>query len=241
VLANIGAELHDASIRNNRGGNIVVSGRLNLDNVDTDDADGDNISDEVEARGPAGGDGNGDGIPDQEQENVALLCTPDGQSVTVASPDGTRLSGMHAIGNPSPGDVPSDAEFPLGFYGFEVTENEPGGGATVQVFLPEGIDYSSYWKYSPTPHNGTPHWYEFLFDGETGTEIDGYLIVLHLVDGKRGDHDLTADGIIVDPGSPAVLTRTDLPWVPMGIVLAAAVAGVLAYFLVRRRRQARAG
>ena len=73
-----------------------------------------------------------------------------------------------------------------------------------------------------------PHWYEFLYDGTTGAEVyfesNGYefrldettppalfndpsvfitRIVLHFVDGRRGDDDLEADGVITDPGGPA--------------------------------------
>ena len=34
--------------------------------------------------------------------------------------------------------------------------------------------------------------------------INGNVITLHFVDGKRGDDDLTADGIVIDIGGPAV-------------------------------------
>ena len=46
--------------------------------------------------------------------------------------------------------------------------------------------------------------YEFSFDGETGAEFNGNEVVLHFVDGKRGDSDLAANGVIVDPGTPAL-------------------------------------
>jgi hypothetical protein len=71
------------------------------------------------------------------------------------------------------------------------------------VDLPPETTINTYWKYGPTPDNPTPHWYEFLFDGTTGAEIDGHVITLHFVDGLRGDHDLAANGTIVDPGAPA--------------------------------------
>jgi hypothetical protein len=41
-----------------------------------------------------------------------------------------------------------------------------------------------------------------MYDGTTGAVINGNEITLHLVDGKRGDHDLTANGEIVEPGAP---------------------------------------
>ena len=46
--------------------------------------------------------------------------------------------------------------------------------------------------------------YEFTFDGETGAEFNGNEVILHFVDGKRGDSDLAANGVITDPGTPAL-------------------------------------
>jgi hypothetical protein len=49
--------------------------------------------------------------------------------------------------------------------------------------------------------------YEFLLDRATMTGADflSYNVLrLYLVDGRRGDDDLTANGVIVDPGAPAV-------------------------------------
>ena len=76
----------------------------------------------------------------------------------------------------------------------------------IKIFLnlPPGTVVDTYWKYGPTPDDPTPHWYEFLFDGTTGAVIDGNVITLHFVDGQRGDDDLTANGVIVDPGAPAL-------------------------------------
>ena len=38
-----------------------------------------------------------------------------------------------------------------------------------------------------TPDNITPHWYEFMYDNQTGAIINGNTITLHFVDGLRGD------------------------------------------------------
>ena len=45
-------------------------------------------------------------------------------------------------------------------------------------------------------------WYEFVYDGVTGAEIDGNVVTLHFVDGDEGDDILTADGMIIDAGGP---------------------------------------
>ena len=47
-----------------------------------------------------------------------------------------------------------------------------------------------------TPNDAINHWYEFLYDGETGAKINGNVITLYFVDGKRGDDDLLANGIL---------------------------------------------
>jgi len=122
-------------------------------------------------------------------------------------------------------DVPlPNADFPLGFFGLEVDIPNAGDATTVEMTLPPGIDINTYYKYGPTPDNLAPHFYQFLYDGTTGAELfdddgDGTndRIVLHFVDGQRGDHDLIVNGMIVDPGAPALaapdlaLTKTDAP------------------------------
>ena len=73
----------------------------------------------------------------------------------------------------------------------------------VKIVLSPGETPGSFFKFCPTPDDAQPHWYEFLFDGETGAEINGNDITLHFVDGKRGGSDLDdTNGIIFDPGAP---------------------------------------
>ena len=99
---------------------------------------------------------------------------------------------------------------PLGFFEFTLPDVGIGGATTVELFVSDGSSFNSYYKYGPTPDNPTDHWYEFLYDGETGAEIDGNTITLHFVDGKRGDDDLDGtNGIIVDPGGPALINAID--------------------------------
>jgi len=49
----------------------------------------------------------------------------------------------------------------------------------------------------------TPHWYRFLYGGRTGAIIVGRTVIVYFVDGERGDDDLSANGVIRDPGAPA--------------------------------------
>jgi len=68
---------------------------------------------------------------------------------------------------------------------------------------PDGDPSPTYYKFGKTPDNLSDHWYEFLYDGSAGAEILSDRIVVHFVDGQRGDHDIKENGRITDPGGPA--------------------------------------
>ncbi|UCF37048.1 MAG: hypothetical protein JSU96_20000, partial [Acidobacteriota bacterium] len=78
-------------------------------------------------------------------------------------------------------------------------------GSSVVTYRFEGDwRFSSFYNYGPTPDNPTAHLYEFLFDGTTGAQIFEDRIVVHYVDGARGDHDLTVNGAIETLGGPVI-------------------------------------
>ena len=176
------------------------------------DMDNDGVNETVEAAAPNGGDGNNDGTPDNQQVNVTSLpsSTPSAIYLTLASPAGTQLATVGAVPNPSPSTVPPGVQFPIGHLDFAVAGVASGGASTVTIYLPDDTQVNTYYKFGPTSDNATAHWYPFLFDGTTGAVIDAgpdadslpELIVLHFVDGGRGDDDLTVNGRIVDPGAP---------------------------------------
>jgi uncharacterized repeat protein (TIGR01451 family) len=160
--------------------------------------DQDGVNDWTELGAANQGDGNYDGIPDSAQPHVASTTVLSGTiPVTFAVNPNYTLHNVTSIANPSPDNAPNDP-FPLGFFSFEVRDFSPGDAVDVTVYLTNPP--FRWWKYGPTPDNPTPHWYEFSYDGVTGAEISGNVVTLHFVDGQRGDSDLTANGIIVDPG-----------------------------------------
>jgi len=172
------------------------------------DEDGDGVADSEE-QGPGGDDsnydGNHDGTPDWQQPNVASLHTFDGSYYVTLACSGGELRNVFTMDNPHPQDAPQDVNFPWGFFSFEI-ELDPGvSEAIVTLYLPQGSNPTTYYKYGPTPDNQTDHWYEFRYDG-TGAEINGNVITLHFVDGERGDADLAPNGVIVDPSGPAIFT-----------------------------------
>lgn len=173
------------------------------------DGDHDGVPDAFE-QGPDGTnpayDGNGDGTPDSQQDNVTSFETLNENGyVTLAAGEGITLSHVVPQENPDPGFSPGDGEsFVYDCIGFTLMGLDVGGSATVTLYLPEGAMPTAYYKYGPTPTMSTPHWYNFYFDGQTGAEINGNVITLHFRDGFRGDNDLMVNGVIVDPGAPAI-------------------------------------
>ncbi|MDY6990951.1 MAG: choice-of-anchor U domain-containing protein, partial [Thermodesulfobacteriota bacterium] len=151
-------------------------------------------------------DGNNDGIIDAMQDHVVSLKTSDGQhDVTIESVAGTLLRDCTAVGKSSEAHgLPSEGEYPYGFFSFVVQNVDIGGATTVTIYLPEDASPTIYYKYGPEPENPEPHWYEFMYDGKTrtGAVIAGSKITLYFVDGQRGDDDLQANGTIVDQGGP---------------------------------------
>lgn len=177
------------------------------DGNDTDD-DNDGLPDEEE-RGPNGNDlgydGNGDGTADRLQNNVASFHTYNDQNyVTLEVPAGIRITSCLAVANPSPENGPSGVDFPYGFFEFNIEGMGAGGVTTVTLHCPSGAVFDTYYKFGPTPNDDTDHWYEFLYNGQTGAEINANVITLHFVDSVKGDDDLASNGIIIDVGGPGV-------------------------------------
>jgi hypothetical protein len=169
--------------------------------------DQDGICDIEELTGPNNGDSNSDGILDSEQAYVASVSNiVDGGYVTLITDSAYTFANMRAVTNPSPGNAPAGVNFPVGFFQYAIEGVPTGGSATVTMLLPPGVTVNTFYKY------GSTGWYQFLYQvaTATGAEIfdddndgDTDRIVLHFVDGSRGDDDLAANGRIVEPGAPA--------------------------------------
>lgn len=174
-------------------------------------ADGNGIDPDVEDGAPNNGDGNNDGIPDKLQPNVASFPDIFGNYVTIVSPPGTVLMNVMALGTPDGGIPPPDVVFPIGFIKFEVHGLPVGGTATVDIIMHSNPTVNTYYKYGPTPIIPVDQFYRFLWDGTTGSEVIGNVVRLTLVDGLRGDGDLAANGVIVEPGAPALEAENPQP------------------------------
>ena len=125
---------------------------------------------------------------------------------------------MHNVRVVKRDDAPAEANCPHGFFGFDVHGlSAPGDCTEVTLFLSLNPDLDTYWKYGRTHSDPTDHWYQFLYDHQTGAEIfheaphagpPRTCIVLHLCDNLRGDDDLDANGVIEDIGGPAITAVT---------------------------------
>jgi hypothetical protein len=149
------------------------------------------------------GDGNGDGILDSQELNVCSFPGITGRWWTLNSPAGTQLTNVSPAGPPDFLATPTGYDFPLGFAAFTVQSMASGTTVVVTNFLHEAQNLDTVWAYGPTPDENQPHWYEFLFDGQTGARLSTTGFTLTFVDGGRGDGDLQANGQIVAFVGPA--------------------------------------
>ncbi len=116
--------------------------------------------------------------------------------------------------SPSPANLPAGVRLPQGMIGFPLQGVPLGGSVSVQLTVHSGDGPIGYWKFGPTADDLTPHWYSFAFDGTTGgILLDDRTVQLQLMDGGWGDSDLTANGVIVDPGGPGGRVAFNL-WLP---------------------------
>jgi cyclophilin family peptidyl-prolyl cis-trans isomerase len=191
------------------------------------DNDGDGIIDPEENAGPNNGDANNDGIADSAQQHVATFQAVSGSQITVESPAGTILESIAVLGQTfalstynlsttGVSDLPpavDGLEFVQGYVRYRIQGIQTGGSVdttyTVAGTTSRCQLANSFFQYGPTPGNSVPHWYEFLFDGETGAEIIGDKVTLHYVDGKRGDSDLSENGVIASTGGPSSVSDDD--------------------------------
>jgi len=132
--------------------------------------------------------------------------------MTVVAPPSTTLASVTVLGEDfltsdvsAVGNIFDGINLGHGFLSFLVKGLAPGGAVDVDLIVHTGALPDSYYKYGPTALNQVKHWYQFDYDPQTGTgaNVNGNVITLHLVDGERGDSDLSPNGEIYDPGAIA--------------------------------------
>lgn len=99
------------------------------------------------------------------------------------------------------------AQFNDGIFGFTVTWVQGPTSRIVTLLNDDPATANHYYAYGPTSDNPAPHWYDFAYDGTTGAEFVGNKILLHFVDGQRGDNDLDPTNTsITHIGAPVAVT-----------------------------------
>jgi cyclophilin family peptidyl-prolyl cis-trans isomerase len=225
--------------------------------------DRDGVCQQFENFAPNNGDGNNDGTPDRDQPNVASTrLSVDGRSITFATAKPTLRFDSAGSFNaettaaglatfvPPPQTI---VQFNDGAYTFAMAATSGAmdpNGETVTLFDRAATRPTRYYAFA----DGNPtRWFDFTFDGRTGAEILPDRIVLHFVDGERGDDDAVI-GTITHTGAPAIEspvpavssnnagcaitknTRRTSPGAEWGVILA--FLG-FAYHRVRARKSAR--
>jgi hypothetical protein len=90
-------------------------------------------------------------------------------------------------------------------------------------------------KYGKTAARPTDHWYQ-LDTSRAVFAADRMSVTLTLTDGGVGDNDLQADGTIVDPGGPALVTPDPIPTLSeWAMIFLASLMGMFAFARIRRQ------
>ncbi|MEG0974145.1 MAG: IPTL-CTERM sorting domain-containing protein [Comamonas sp.] len=135
---------------------------------------------------------------------------------------------------------PQGVSFPFGVVSLQLVGGEAGMPATVEMTYPEALPANAkYYKFGKTAEHAQDHWYEY-----PNVRIEGNKVLLTLTDGQTGDDDLSANGVIRDPGGVAVVsgdtgpgtaTATPVPGLGQGaLMLLSAVVGCFAWLRQRR-------
>lgn len=199
------------------------------------DTDLDGITSSIEALVPGAlgvtGDGNGDGVADQDQNNVSSFPNAFGTGyVTLVSASGRSLSTIQV--NRLPDDFPRRAQGPGGSIAFVLNNVPVGGSETLKIYLPYDPAINFLYK----KNRVTGRWDNVATSiGQVGTSKT--VLSFRLVDGGPYDADGVANGVIVDPVIPAIVptdrVQTQSGGGAFGGGLAALFAGLAA---LRRRR-----
>ena len=191
------------------------SGVFSIEQVPDEDIDG--VPDDIEDGAPNGGDGNGDGLPDSLQPEVASLLAPSsGRSarrgvseyITVELVEKgrsqcSRLMSAHALGSNA---FPLDPgyEYPYGLLRFEIPDCP---GAAIRIIFHDlaGDAFDGDWVFRVFAPDVPGDLATVRWQAMPDTQADGNAWILSLSDGELGDL-RPANNRILFQGGPALLT-----------------------------------
>ncbi len=133
------------------------------------------------------------------QSNVAVLNTPDGRTILLTSPAGTTLNAT-VSSTPVP-RVPPTLFFGSGYLDLRLSGVAAGAAADIAILGLDLTQLNGFYLYGRPAADRPQQWYDFdqINRGNaagTGAEVVAGQLVLRLIDGRRGDSDLTANGTL---------------------------------------------
>lgn len=168
------------------------------------DYDDDGSDNETEQSSPNGGDANNDGLADYLQVSVTSLVEYNGAGyITISSVDGSRIYESESINFSENGYI-----YPYGQIGFKIDASQ----AEVDIIYHftdnlEGYEYRK--NYSDNIKRIQENT-SFSFIEINGNQVAK--VRLRLFDGGSGDFDRELNGVIHDPGGPALLITANIPF-----------------------------
>jgi hypothetical protein len=153
-----------------------------------------------------------------------------------ASGNGWTVSSASFAATPT-ATPPAGVTFPNGLLDLRLSTGSSGTDATVVVQYTTAVPAGAvYMKYGKTAANQTDHWYQ-LDASRAVFASDRMSVTLTLTDGGAGDHDLLANGTIVDPGGPALVPApTAVPTLSeWAMIFLASLMGLFAFARIRRQ------
>ncbi len=158
-----------------------------------------------------------------------------GSGSVTASGNNWTVSSASFTATP-PVALPRGVALTNGLLDLTLTTGALGSNATVVVqyttAVPAGAVYMKYGKKAAVQ---TDHWYQ-LDASRAVFAADRMSVTLTLTDGGAGDNGLDLDGIIVDPGGPAVVTPDAIPTLSeWAMIFLASLMGLFAFARIRRQ------
>jgi len=159
-----------------------------------------------------------------QPEKIPSGCigTAAGNAETCSSVSGGTLSGFTAVSVSSVSTLPpSGYSFPYGLFSFTVSGLSAAQTVTVTMTLSSPLPSGdfSYWKF----HGGS---WQQIYSSKVSLDSTRKVITLTLTDSATpDDSDGSANGVIVDPGGPAITPAVAPPPTPLPTAITTPVQG----------------
>jgi len=169
------------------------------------DSDNDGISNDIENAGPNGGDANNDGTLDSQQDYVNTLYNEiTGNYITIQELGNNRVYDISITAQIEENNA---LNYPFG----EISYKVDASVISVKIYFHGTTDLSQY-TYRKKSSNGVYAQFDnYIFGTET---INGNQVAyaqLELIDGSPFDYDGIVNGVIYDPGGPAIPFGSQIP------------------------------